>query len=158
RSLIRLIAKKQIPPAPRPIRMEAGTVTKPDAGVIATRPATAPAAAPSTLGRLCTIQLTLIQVSAAIAAAVLVTTKALAASPPDVSAEPALKPNQPNHSRPAPRTTIVRSCGSNDSSFGNPLRRPRTTAATSADAPLVMCTTVPPAKSSIPRLCNQPPV
>ena len=28
------------------------------------------------------------------------------------SAEPALKPNQPNHSRPAPRTVIGTSCGS----------------------------------------------
>ena len=48
--------------------------------MIATRPATAPAAAPRTLGRRWTIQLTVIQVSAAIAAAVLVTTNALAAS------------------------------------------------------------------------------
>ena len=47
----------------------------------------------------------------AAAAAVLVTMKALAARPPAVSAEPALNPNQPNHSRPAPRTVIGTSCG-----------------------------------------------
>ena len=48
----------------------------------------------------------------AAAAATLVTVKALAARPPAVSADPALKPNQPNHSRPAPSTTIGTSCGS----------------------------------------------
>ena len=37
-------------PPPRPIRIAEVGVTKPAAGVIATRPATAPAAAPSTLG------------------------------------------------------------------------------------------------------------
>ena len=48
----------------------------------------------------------------AAAAAVLVTMKALAARPPAVTAEPALKPNQPNHRSPAPRTVIGTSCGS----------------------------------------------
>ena len=47
-----------------------------------------------------------IQVKAAAAAAVLVATKALAARPPEVRALPALKPNQPNQSRPAPITTM----------------------------------------------------
>ena len=36
----------------------------------------------------------------AAAAAMLVTMKALAARPPAATAEPALKPNQPNHRRP----------------------------------------------------------
>src|SRR6266850_6187849 len=97
------------------MRIEAETSTKPDAGVIATSPATAPAAAPSTLGApLCSHE-TVIQVSAAIAAAVFVTTKAFAASPPDASALPALNPNHPNHRSEAPSTTIVASCGSIDS-------------------------------------------
>src|ERR1043165_5027501 len=112
RSLTNCTPKKQIEPAPRPMMIEAGTVTKPAAGVIATSPATAPAAAPSTLGRRCTAQLTVIQVSAAIAVAVLVLTNACAARPPDVSADPALNPNQPNQSSAAPSTTIGRSCGS----------------------------------------------
>src|SRR3990172_13282744 len=86
--------------------------TKPEAGVMATRPATAPAAAPTTLGFLRNHQLIATQVRAAAAAAVLVTTKALAARPPAATALPALKPNQPNHSRAAPSTTIVTSCGS----------------------------------------------
>ena len=42
-------------------------------------------------------------------------TGAFAASPPEASALPALKPNQPNHSRLAPRTVIVASCGSSAS-------------------------------------------
>src|SRR5947209_12135749 len=97
------------------MRMDADTSTYPDAGVIATSPATAPAAAPRTLGApLCSHE-TVIHVSAAIAAAVFVTTKALAASPPEESALPALKPNQPNHSSDAPSTVIVASCGSSAS-------------------------------------------
>src|SRR5436309_14424674 len=102
-------------PAPRPMMIDAVTFTYPDAGVIATRPATAPAAAPSTLGRPWWAQLTVIQVSAAIAAAVLVTTKALTASSFAAPALPALKPNQPNQSSAAPSTVIVASCGSIDS-------------------------------------------
>src|SRR5207245_837177 len=82
------------------------------AGVIATRPATAPAAAPSTLGApLCSHE-TVIHVSAPIAAAVFVTTNAFAARPPAVIALPALKPNQPNQRSDAPRTVIVASWGS----------------------------------------------
>src|SRR5207245_9485501 len=89
------------------MRMDADTSTYPDAGVIATRPATAPAAAPRTLGAPLCSQETVIQVSAAIAAAVLVTTNAFAASPPALIALPALKPNHPNQRRLAPRTVLV---------------------------------------------------
>ena len=124
---------------------------------MATRPATAPAAAPVTLGCCLCHQLTVIQVSAPMAAAVLVTRNALVASPPAVSALPALKPNHPNHRRAAPSTVMVLSCGSNFA-CPKPRRRPSTSAATSADTPELMWTTVPPAKSSAPRLCSQPPV
>ena len=48
----------------------------------------------------------------AAAAAVFVTSRAFAARPSAARAEPALKPNQPNHRRPAPRTVIGMSCGS----------------------------------------------
>src|SRR2546427_12268243 len=93
------------------MRIDAETSTKPDAGVIATRPATAPAAAPSTLGApLCSHE-TVIHVSAAIAAAVLVTTKAFAARPPAGIALPALKPNQPNQRSGPPRDGHVASGG-----------------------------------------------
>src|SRR6266566_19828 len=131
------------------MRIDDETSTYPEAGVMATRPATAPAAAPSTLGApLCSHE-TVIQVSAAIAAAVLVTTNALAASPPALIALPALKPNQPNQRSDAPSTVMVASCGSS-ASRPYPTRRPRTSAATSAETLLVMWTTVPPAKSSAP--------
>src|SRR5215831_996218 len=98
-------------------------VTNPEAGVIATRPATAPIEAPSTLGFPLCSQLIVSQVSAAIAAAVFVTTNAETARPLAASAEPALKPNQPNHSSAAPSTVIVASCGSIGSS-SRPTRLP----------------------------------
>src|SRR5437879_13426927 len=110
------------------------TLTKPEAGVIATNPATAPAAAPITLGCFLCHQLTVIQVRAAIAAAVFVTTKALVASAPAPSALPALKPNHPNQSRAAPSTVMVASCGSTFC-LPNPSRRASASAAPSADTP-----------------------
>ncbi len=90
----------------------------------------------------------------AAAAAVLVTSRALAARPLAAPADPALKPNQPNHSRPAPRTVIGMSCGS----IRSPLttRRPISRATISADTPDVAWTTVPPAKSRAPSLNSQP--
>ena len=65
------------------------TLTNPDAGVMATRPATAPLAAPTILGFPVKIQLIPIQLNAAIAVAVLVTTKALVARVPAMTALPA---------------------------------------------------------------------
>src|SRR5512146_3305964 len=78
-------------------------VTKPAAGVMATSPTTAPVTMPSTLGLL-SRQLRNIQTTAASAAAVLVVTTALTASPLAARALPPLKPNQPIHNKPAPRT------------------------------------------------------
>src|SRR5262245_3681590 len=78
------------------------TGTKPAAGVIATRPATAPVTAPRAVGFPWRHASRPIQASAAAAAAVFVDANAIAASPFAASALPALKPNQPNHSRPAP--------------------------------------------------------
>src|SRR3989304_5407239 len=119
--------------------MDAMGPTKPEAGVIATRPATAPEAAPSTVGLPRLSHSVNIQPSAAAAAPavgaadapgaprprrgvnpppgpaaaapVLVATNALAASPLASSALPALKPNQPNQSSAAPITVIGRVCG-----------------------------------------------
>src|SRR2546426_12655684 len=90
---------------------EAIGVTNPDAGVMATRPATAPEAAPSTVGLPRLIHSVNIQPSAAEAAPVLVAVKALTASPLASSALPALKPNQPTHSSAAPITVIGRLWG-----------------------------------------------
>src|SRR5271156_2660533 len=85
--------------------------TKPDAGVMATRPATAPEQMPSTLGLPFTAHSTNIQVSAAVAVAIWVTAIAMPALVPAVTAEPALKPNQPTHSSEAPIMLRTRLCG-----------------------------------------------
>ena len=73
--------------------------TKPEAGVMATRPATAPEAMPSTLGLPWTSHSENIQASAAMAVAICVTAMAMPAEPLAATAEPALKPNQPTHSK-----------------------------------------------------------
>src|SRR5437763_13268064 len=127
-------ARKQRMPATAPMPIASIGCTYPDAGVIATRPATAPAAAPTTLGFPLIHQLMPTQASAAAAAAVLVTVKALTATALAAPALPALKPNHPNHRIEAPSTIIVTSCGSIGSSL-KPLRRPNMIAAASAAAP-----------------------
>src|SRR5262245_39925330 len=85
--------------------------TKPEAGVMATSPATAPDAAPSTVGLPRVAHSVNIQPSAAAAAPVLVAVNAVAARPLASSALPALNPNQPNHRSAAPMTVIGRLCG-----------------------------------------------
>ncbi len=71
------------------------------------------------------------------------------------SAEPALKPNHPNHRMPAPRTVSGRLWGWMES-VPSPLRFPRSSAAARAAAADEMWTTVPPAKSSAPSLNSHP--
>ena len=85
--------------------------TKPAAGVMATRPATAPEAIPKVVGLPLMIHSMVIQLKAAAAVAICVTTKAMAAPSLADSALPALNPNQPNHSSPAPNRVSVRLCG-----------------------------------------------
>src|SRR5438552_19079675 len=94
-----------------PMTIEDIGPTNPEAGVMATRPATAPEAAPSTVGLPRFAHSENIQLSAAAAAAVLVARNALAASPLASSALPALNPNQPNQSRAAPVTVMGRLWG-----------------------------------------------
>src|SRR6185295_378695 len=130
--------------------------TKPAAGVIATKPATAPLATPRTVGLPRADHSANIQASAAEAAAVLVATKALAAKPLAPRALPALKPNQPTHSIAAPRTENAKLCGG-IGSCGYPRRLPITKAATRAETPELICTTVPPAKSRAPHPRMNPP-
>src|SRR4030095_9752561 len=86
-------------------------VTKPAAGVTATSPATAPEAAPSTVGLPRELHSVNIHASAAAAVAVFVVMNAWAARPLAASALPALNPNQPNQSRLAPMTVSGRLCG-----------------------------------------------
>ena len=121
---------------------------------MATRPATAPQAAPTTLTLRLWMYCARTQVTVAAAAAVFVTRRALAARPLAATDEPALKPNQPNHRRPAPRTVIGMSWGSRPSPLTT--RRPMSRATISAEMPDEAWTTVPPAKSSAPSLNSQP--
>ena len=88
--------------AAKPISRAPIGLTNPAAGVIATRPATAPVATPTAVGLpRCRVSST-IQPTAAAAAAVLVVIHAKVAKLPATKALPPLKPNQPNHSKPAP--------------------------------------------------------
>src|ERR1043166_1468162 len=98
--------------------------TNPDAGVIATRPATAPEAAPTVGAFPVLIHSGMSQPSTAVAVARCVATNALPARAPEVRALPALNPNHPNHSMAAPRTTNGTLCGTN-ASFPHPFRLPR---------------------------------
>ncbi|GAB3837017.1 hypothetical protein GCM10027610_038300 [Dactylosporangium cerinum] len=119
-------------------------------GVIPTRPATAPEAAPRVVGWPSRQRSTMSQPPTAAAPATWVLKNAVEATPPVVSAEPALKPNQPNHSRPAPRMTSGRLCG-RIASVRKPSRGPSTRARARADAPELTSTTVPPARSRMRR-------
>src|SRR5271154_7298379 len=78
--------------------------TNPAAGVMATRPATAPEIAPRALGRPFLNHSAMLQLMAAAAVAKCVATNALVAREFAARALPALKPNQPTHSRHAPIT------------------------------------------------------
>src|SRR4030095_14458407 len=143
-------------PATPPMTMADNGLTKPAPGVIATSPATAPLAAPSMVGFPEWLHSANNHVSAAVAAAVLVLTNAFAAMPSALRALPALNPNHPTQSKAAPVTANGRLCGA-IYSVGKPRRRPTTRAHTEAETPELICTTVPPAKSSAPRAPIQPP-
>ena len=78
------------------------------------------------------------------------------AGPLAASAEPALKPNQPNQSIPVPRITNGTLAGRMGSFLRWLLRRPSRIAPASAAQPADMCTTVPPAKSFTPILWRKP--
>src|SRR5262249_9914259 len=100
--------KWQTIPAMKPIISAGIGPTNPAAGVMATSPATEPEIAPSALGLPLRTHSAKIQPTAAAAAAKCVATKALVARLPELSALPALKPNQPTHSRQAPTKLITR--------------------------------------------------
>ena len=111
RCLSEVAAAKQITPAARPITTAGVGPTKPDAGVMATNPATAPEAMPRTLGLPLAAHSANIQLNAAAAVAICVTSIAMPARPSAAPAEPALKPNQPTHRREAPISVKVKLWG-----------------------------------------------
>src|SRR5687768_5024228 len=85
--------------------------TKPAAGVIPTRPATAPEIAPIAVGFPFFSQSIRIQASIALAAEKCVVTKALVARALADNALPALNPNQPNQRSAAPIKLRTVLCG-----------------------------------------------
>src|ERR1700761_4598670 len=103
--------RKQKTPAMSPMRMAGMGWTKPEAGVMATRPATAPEIAPRAVGLPLWIHSATDQLKAAAAAAKGVATKAEGARPLALRALPALKPNQPTQSRHAPMKLRTMECG-----------------------------------------------
>src|SRR5690606_5232273 len=131
-----------------PMNKLEGIVTKPAAGVIATRPTTAPIQNPIADGFLPRAASNRIQARPAAAEAVFVAAKAEAASAPALKALPALNPNQPNHSKPVPNSTNGTLAGAIGCLDSFPFLR--YIEAARAAKPADMCTTVPPAKSSTP--------
>src|SRR3989475_9698303 len=102
---LQLPTKLQRTPATNPMTIDGIGPTYPDAGVIATRPQTAPTAIPTADGFPFRTQSVSIQLTAAPAAARVGTTSALTASASARRARPALNPNHPNRSTEAPRIT-----------------------------------------------------
>src|SRR6185369_5036076 len=98
-------------PASTPMINALPGVTKPAAGVITTKPPTAPEQKPSTVGLPRVIHSTAGHAAAATAAAIVVETKAFAAIVSAAAALPALKPYQPTHSMPVPTIVNTRLCG-----------------------------------------------
>ena len=91
---------EQKAPATTPMRSAEKGCTKPEAGVMATRPATAPEIAPRAVGLPLWIHSAMVQPKAAAAAAKCVLTKALVASGPEPSALPGVE-SEPAHPQQA---------------------------------------------------------
>src|SRR5688500_4526105 len=127
-----------------PMNKLEGMVTNPAAGVMATRPTTAPIQNPSADGFLPLSESNKIQESPAAADAVFVVANADAASAPALKALPALNPNHPNHRRPVPRSTNGMFAG--ETGVFTSFLFLRNMDAARAAKPADMCTTVPPAK------------
>src|SRR4029453_6715089 len=137
----------QTTPPMKPMTSPYMGVVKPLAGVITTRPATAPEIAPSTVGLPVFSHSATTQPTAAAAAGKWVAQNARLARAFDATALPPLNPNHPTQRRQAPMNEITRLWGAM-ADLSKPMRGPRTSAQTSAETPELMWTTVPPAKSS----------
>src|SRR3954452_18073947 len=98
-------------PATTPMITGEAPETYPAPGVMATRPATMPDAAPRLVGWPSRIHSTATHASPAAAAAKNVFRNACAVCPLEARAEPALTPNQPNHRIPVPIITSGMECG-----------------------------------------------
>ena len=110
-SLSSVQAQKQTRRRSMPMTMPCHGSTKPDAGVMVPRPATAPEIMPSTDGLPRVHHSSTIQVSAPARPRDASPRSRSTARELAPSAEPPLKPNQPTHSRPVPITASDRSYG-----------------------------------------------
>ena len=99
---------KQRKPPNIPITRPPIGPTKPEAGVMVPRPATIPVTAPKALGLPNLNHSHAIQVKAPAEADIWVTSIAMPASPLAASALPALNPNHPTQSIPAPVIAMVK--------------------------------------------------
>ena len=129
------------------------TSTKPAAGVIPTKPATAPDIAPNIVGFPIFVTSIIVQTMRPVAAATFDTIIAFAARPLAARPDPPLNPIQPNQSSAAPSTAYPKLCGINEVFF----LLPKTNATARAEIPELMWTTAPPAKSSAPICISHPP-
>src|SRR5690606_21203667 len=91
-------ARFDIIAAMTPMKILVGMATKPALGVMATRQTTAPMQKPSTDGFFPLNTSKDIQAKPPAPAEIFVVANAVTASAPELNAEPALKPNQPNQS------------------------------------------------------------
>src|ERR1043166_7271330 len=98
-------------PAATPMTTAPRAVTKPQAGVMTTRPATAPEQKPRMLGLPLTSHSAIGQTKDATAVARVVVVKALAATTSAATALPALNPYQPTHNIPVPTMQRTMLCG-----------------------------------------------
>src|SRR5687768_8084943 len=94
-----------------PSRMAFIGLMKPAAGVTATRPTTIAVAAPTAVTLFERSRSQNVHTTRVAAGANIVVTNARPAIGLAATALPALKPNQPNHSRPEPRSTNGTLCG-----------------------------------------------
>src|SRR5690349_11075703 len=142
--------------ATTPTTMLCGMATYPAAGVMATRPTTAPIQNPSTEGFLPFKTSKNIHARPAAAAAAFVVPNAFTARGLAPPAEPALKPNQPNHSDSVPSNTYGTSAAGISLRSVSQCLLCNTSAPASAAQPAQMCTPVRPAKSHAPILPRNP--
>src|SRR5688572_21402036 len=117
---------------------------------MATSPTTAPTQKPTTDGFFPLSTSKNIHDKPAVAAAVLVVKKAETAVALAPKAEPALKPNQPNQSKPVPINTYGILAGLWATFSKCTFLLFKTNAPARAAQPAEICTTVPPAKSRAP--------
>ena len=136
--------------------MATGIVTNPAAGVMATKPTTAPIQKPMADTFFPRATSNNIHDSPAEAAAKFVVANAMAAKGDAPTAEPALNPNQPNHNKPVPSNTNGMLAGGKKLPSVWAFLLLRYKAPAKAAQPALMCTTVPPAKSRTPNLKKYP--